>query len=74
MEWLTFLERQDQITFQADDVYTEMLQKLVAIVLMPGHDEFKKVVQNKAIGDDSIKAIKVTLYGGGVHQNPERHP
>lgn len=43
---LTFLERTEQINFQADDLYTEMIRKLVAIVLTPGSEEFNDVIRN----------------------------
>lgn len=58
---LIFLERQDQIIFQADDRYTEMLEKLVAIVLMPGHDAFKEVIREKAFKEHHENSIKMTL-------------
>lgn len=58
---LTFLERQDQLTYQADDRYLDMLEHLIAIVLMPGQAPFKKVVKNKAFDKAVLKFTKITL-------------
>lgn len=58
---LTFLERADQVTFQADDRYSEMLGKLVAIVLMPGHEAYRKVIESKGFEGCTRSSMKVTL-------------
>lgn len=43
---LKFLERKDQIIFQADDEYHELLEKLVSLVLEPGSSQYQNVVRN----------------------------
>lgn len=58
---LTFLEQKDQIIFKADDVYTDMLEKLVAVVMMPGEDNFKNVILEKSFPIRVKSATKVTL-------------
>lgn len=58
---LTFLERNDQIIFQADDGYKELLQKLTAMVLMPGSGEYESVVSNHGFATDVEYKFEVTL-------------
>lgn len=58
---LTFLERKDQILFQADDRYDELLRKLVAIVLMPGSVAYNTVIQDREFNADQNYNINLTL-------------
>lgn len=57
---LKILERVDQVNFQADR-YKEMLAKLVAVVLLPEHEVYKKVMRAKGFEEDFSRAIKVSL-------------
>lgn len=58
---LTFLERQDQIIFKADDLYTDMLEKLIAIVMMPGQDAYTKIIKDRLVTVEYSREIKVNL-------------
>lgn len=60
---LTFLERSDQVVFQAADMYTEMLEKLVAIILMPNSTPFKEVTRNRKFEKDYSRSLVITLPG-----------
>lgn len=46
---LFFLERKDQVIFQADQMYSKMLRKLAGFIAIPASEAFNKIVTSKKV-------------------------
>lgn len=57
---LTFLERKDQVIFQADRMYFEMLCKLAAFIAVPSSATFNTIVTSKVVTDDQQLDVQLS--------------
>lgn len=57
---LTFLERKDQVIFQADEVYFKMLCKLAAFIAIPASDTFNNIVTSKTVPADQHFSVQLS--------------
>jgi hypothetical protein len=57
---LLFLERTNQINFEADDVYFELLCKLTSFIAVPGSVAYQKIILNKKVDEDHEMTVTLS--------------